>query len=242
VPCISLLIVELWDPLLEPNPRLPNDDDVPSVCPELMCPVNPLRPLTVRDVPPNEELPDEDRPKLELLDPNREPVELPLSEAFEAKRDPVVEEFPKCEPSMFETPRFGEIELRELSALLCPESAEPLFRFPPREFEATEGVLVPRAPFAAEPPAAALPVKDLAFDPAALLFACVPAVFPVLGPRAPPVFPPNECQFPSPFAPVAPRPAGHPDVRAFNEFERPALDKPPLRAFVDELPPRFAFP
>ena len=63
-------------------------------------------------------------------------------------------------------------------------------------------------------------------------------MFPVLGPRALPVLPANECQLPSAFARVAPRPAGQPDERAFNEFERPALEPaPPFRAFIDELPP-----
>ena len=208
-----------------------------------MCPVNPLRPLTVRDVPPNEELPNEDRPNAELLDPNRDLTELLLSEVLEPNRDPVVDELPTCEPSIFETARFGEIAFRDSSMLLRPESADPLLKFPARESEATEGKFDPRAPFAAEAPAEELPAKALAFDPApALLFARVPAVLPVSGPRALPVFPPNECQLPSAFALVAPRPAGHPDVRAFNEFERPALDDVPFRAFIEELPPRFAFP
>jgi len=194
---IPVLIVELWNPLLEPNPRLANDEDVASVCPEPMCPVYPLLPLTVRDVPPNEELPREGRPNVELFDPNRDPIEALLSEVLDPKRDPVVDELPKCEPSIFETARFGEIEFREPTMLLRSGSADPLLKFPAREFDATEGVFDPRAPFAVEEPAAELPANDLAFDPAAaLLFACVPAVFPVLGPRALPVFPANECQFP----------------------------------------------
>ena len=118
--------------------------------------MNPRLPLTVREVPPNEELPD--RPNDEPLDPNR---------------DPLIELF-------IEAP---------------------------------------------DPPAAELPL------------ACVPAVFPVLGPRALPVLPENECQLPSAFARVAPRPAGQPDERAFNEFERPAFEPAPFRAFMDELPP-----
>lgn len=100
---IPVLIVELWNPLLEPNPRLAKDEDVASVCPELMCPVYPLLPLTVRDVSPNEELPKEDRPNIELPDPSRNPIELLLSEMLDPKRDPVVDELPKCEPSIFET-------------------------------------------------------------------------------------------------------------------------------------------
>jgi hypothetical protein len=62
-------------------------------------------------------------------------------------------------------------------------------------------------------------------------------VFPVLGPRALPVLPANECQLPSAFARVAPRPAGQPDERAFNEFERAAFEPAPFRAFIEELPP-----
>lgn len=201
-----------------------------------MCPVNPRLPLTVREVPPKEELPD--RPNDELLEPNREPLE-----ALEPKREPEVEELPKCEPSIFETPRLGEIELRvadEPNIELRPDVDEPLLKLPAREFDATEGEFDPRdAPAADE-----LPANERAFDPPAagelpeFTPACVPAVFPVLGPRALPVLPENECQLPSAFARVAPRPAGQPDERAFNEFERPALEPaPPLRAFIDELPP-----
>jgi hypothetical protein len=170
-----------------------------------------------------------------LLDPNREPdieppaalrVELPLYDEDDPKREPPVDELPKCELSMFETPRFGEIELREPIMLLRPASDDPLFKLPDREFEATEGALEPA--LAVEPAAPELP----AFTPA-----CVPAVLPVLGPRALPVLPENECQLPSAVARLAPRPAGHPDVRAFNEFERPAFELPPFRAFAEPLPP-----
>src|SRR5579862_6947721 len=200
-----------------------------------MCPVNPRLPLTVREVPPSEE----------PLDANREPpIELLLVEALDPKRDPEVEEPPKCEPSMFDTPRLGEIELRdaddEPSIEPRPAVADPLLKFPACEFEATDGELDPReAPAAPE-----LPANERAVDPPAaeLPFPCVPAVFPVLRPRALPVLPEpelpeNECQLPSAFARVAPRPAGQPDERAFNEFERPAFEPAPFRAFIDELPP-----
>jgi hypothetical protein len=201
-----------------------------------MCPLYPRLPLTVREVPPNEELPE--RPDDELLDPNREPlIDPPLVEAFDPKCEPEVEELPKCEPSMFDTPRFGEIELRVADdpMPLRPDVAEPLLKLPAREFDATEGEFDPRD--AVEFPE---PANERAVDPPAaeLPFACVPAVFPVLGPRALPVLPANECQLPSAFARVAPRPAGQPDERAFNEFERPVLDPAPtFRAFIDELPP-----
>jgi hypothetical protein len=204
-----------------------------------MCPVYPWLPLTVREVPPNEELPD--RPNDELLEPDREPLIELLLDALDPKCEPEVEEPPKCEPSMFDTPRLGEIELRvdeEPIMLLRPEVADPLLKFPACEFEATEGELDPRdAP--AAPDAPELPANERAVDPPAaeLPFACVPAVFPVLGPRALPVLPANECQLPSAFARVAPRPAGQPDERAFNEFERPAFEFAPFRAFIDELPP-----
>jgi hypothetical protein len=194
-----------------------------------MCPVNPRLPLTVREVPPNEE----------PLDANREPpMELLLVEALDPKCEPEVEEPPKCEPSMFDTPRLGEIELRvdeEPIMLLRPEVADPPLKFPACEFDATDGELDPRD----VPAAPELPANERAVDPPAaeLPFACVPAVFPVLGPRALPVLPENECQLPSAFARVAPRPAGQPDERAFNEFERPAFELAPFRAFIDELPP-----
>ena len=183
-----------------------------------MCPVNPRLPLTVREVPPNEELPD--RPNDELFEPDREAL------IDDPKCEPEVEELPKCEPSIFDTPRFGEIELRvadEPSMLLRPDVDELLLKLPAREFDATEGEFDPREALAVELPG---------FTPA-----CVPAIFPVLGPRALPVLPAKECQLPSAFARVAPRPAGQPDERAFNEFERPAADPAPLRAFIDELPP-----
>jgi hypothetical protein len=188
--------------------------------------VYPWLPLTVREVPPNEELPD--RPNDELLDPDREPLIELLLEALDPKCEPEVEELPKCEPSIFDTPRLGEIELRdaddELDIELRPAVADPPLKLPACEFDATEGEFDPRdAP--AAPKAPELPL------------ACVPAVFPVLGPRALPVLPANECQLPSAFARVAPRPAGQPDERAFNEFERPAFEPAPFRAFIDELPP-----
>ena len=198
-----------------------------------MCPVNPRLPLTVREVPPDEELPD--RPNDELLEPDRE------LEALDPKCEPEVEELPKCEPSIFDTPRLGEIELRvaeDPDIELRPDVADPLLKLPACEFEATEGEFDPREALAApEPPE--LPANERAVDPLAaeLPFACVPAVLPVLGPRALPVLPAKECQLPSAFARVAPRPAGHPDERAFNEFERPALEPaPPFRPFA-ELPP-----
>lgn len=197
-----------------------------------MCPVYPRLPLTVREVPPNEE----------LLDANREPlIELLLVEALDPKCEPEVEELPKWEPSMFDTPRLGEIELRVApNMLLRPAVAELLLKLPAREFEATDGEFDPRE----APEAPELPANERAVEPPAadelpeFTPACVPAVFPVLGPRALPVLPENECQLPSAFARVAPRPAGQPDERAFKEFERPALDPaPPFRAFIDELPP-----
>jgi hypothetical protein len=202
--------------------------------------VYPWLPLTVREVPPNEELPD--RPDDELFESDREL----LIEALDPKCEPDVEEPPKCEPSMFDTPRLGEIELRadeEPIMLLRPEVADPPLKFPACEFEATDGEFDPRdAP--AAPDAPELPANERAVDPPAaeLPFAWVPAVFPVLGPRALPVLPEpelpeNECQLPSAFARVAPRPAGQPDERAFNEFERPPFELAPFRAFIDELPP-----
>ena len=206
-----------------------------------MCPVYPWLPLTVREVPPNEELPD--RPNDELFEPDREPLIELLLDALDPKCETGVEELPKCEPSMFDTPRLGEIELRvdeEPIMLLRPEVADPLLKLPACEFDATEGEFDPRdAPAAPE-----LPANERAVDPPAaeLPFPCVPAVFPVLRPRALPVLPEpelpeNECQLPSAFARVAPRPAGQPDERAFNEFERPAFEPAPFRAFIDELPP-----
>ncbi|MFY9731906.1 MAG: hypothetical protein WBQ04_03920 [Candidatus Acidiferrales bacterium] len=88
----------------------------------------PWLPLTVREVPPNEELPD--RANDELLEPDRPLIEL-LLDALDPKCDPEVEELPKCEPSMFDTPRLGEIELRDdPSMLLRPDVADPLLKFP----------------------------------------------------------------------------------------------------------------
>lgn len=194
----------------------------------------PWLPLTDREVPPNEELPD--RANDGLLEPDRDPLIELLLDALDPKCEPEVEELPKCEPSMFDTPRFGEIELRDdPSILLRPEVADPLLKFPAREFDATDGEFDPRDAPAAEE----LPANERPVDPPAAEFppARVPAVFPVLGPRALPVLPANECQLPSAFARVAPRPAGQPDERAFNEFERPAFEPAPLRAFIDELPP-----
>jgi hypothetical protein len=198
-----------------------------------MCPVNPRLPPTDREVPRSEDPPNDDP-----LDPNREPlIELPVSEALDPKCEPEVEELPKCEPSMLETARLGEIELRdaeEPSIELRPAVVDPL-KFPAREFEATDGEFDPRA----APEAPGLVANERAVElPAVLPPACVPAVFPVLRALfAPaPELPENECQLPSAFARVAPRPAGQPDVRAFNEFERPALELAPFRAFA-EFPP-----
>src|ERR1700757_4918006 len=162
-----------------------------------MCPVNPWLPLTVREVPPNEALPD--RPNDELFEPDREPV----IEAVDPKCEPEVEELPKCEPSMFDTPRLGEIELRVApNMLLRPAVAELLLKLPAREFEATDGEFDPRE----APEAPELPANEGAVEPPAadelpeFTPACVPAVFPVLGPRALPVLFANECQLPSAFA------------------------------------------
>ena len=132
-----------------------------------MCPVNPRLPLTVREVPPNEE----------PLDANREPlIELLLVEAPDPKCEPDVEEPPKWEPSMFDTPRLGEIELRvaddEPSIELRPAAADPLLKFPAREFEATECEFDPRE--AVEFPE---PANERAVDPLA-------AVLPELPPLA----------------------------------------------------------
>jgi hypothetical protein len=200
-----LLVVEPWNPLLALSPRpLLNDDlpwpnelpdDVPSVWPELMCPVNPRLPLTDRDVP--EDAPPDDEP----LDANRAPlIELPDREA--ECEPPSDEELPKCEPSMFDTPRFGEIELRvadDPSTLLRPAAADEPPKFPACALDATDGAFDPRAAPAAELPE---PANDRAVElpAAAPPRAWVPAVFPVFGPRALPVLPANECQLPSAFA------------------------------------------
>src|ERR1700746_4032171 len=98
-----------------------------------MCPVNPWLPLTVREVPPNEE----------PLDANREPLIELLLDAFDPKCEPEVEELPKCEPSMFDTPRLGEIELRvdedEDEPVIPPRPFAAPGETPPREFHATIG-------------------------------------------------------------------------------------------------------
>ena len=123
-----------------------------------MCPVYPWLPLTDRVAP------EEDEP----FDANRDPlIELLLVEALDPKCEPEVEKPPKWEPSMFDTPRFGEIELRDApSMLLRPEVAEPLLKFPAREFDATEGEFDPRdAPAAPEAPE--LPANERAVDPPA---------------------------------------------------------------------------
>jgi hypothetical protein len=204
-----------------------------------MLPVYPWLPLTLRVVAALE-VPDIDLlPAIEALDPNREPL---------------VDELPKCEPSIFDTARFAEIELRVDEAedepvippRFDPDMLEDPPKFPACELDATVGefdpVLDPRDPPATDE----LPV----FAPA-----CVPAVLPVLLPAlralpAPPEplpepfpAPLNECQLPSAFAPVAPRPAGQPDDRAFKPFERPAEFAPlvPLRPAEEAAPPLRAF-
>jgi hypothetical protein len=138
---------------------------------------------------------------------------------------------------MFDTPRFGEIELRvadDPNMLPRPDIEGDPPKFPACELEATEGAFDPCDAPAVELPE---PANDRAAELPELTPAWVPAVFPVFGPRALPVLPANECQLPSAVAREAPRPAGQPDVRAFNEFERPAFDPaPPFRAFA-EFPP-----
>lgn len=135
-----------------------------------MCPVYPRLPLTDRDVPANDELLAPDRePPIELLDDL--PDALLDNEVLDPKRDePPMEpdEPPKCEPSMFDTARFGEIELRDPddpSMLLRPVVAdeEDPAKFPPCEFDATLGTFPPDRAFdpALDPrdaPAAELPV------------------------------------------------------------------------------------
>ncbi len=193
-----------------------------------MLPVNPRLPLTdrvaprdvppklPRDVPPNAPF---EAPRFaplndDPLDPNLEPL--------------LAEELPKCEPSRFETARFGAIVELRPDEFIAPRPLEaPEIddddppKFPPCEFDAVIELLFELL-FEFDP-------RDA---PAALPPACVPAVLPVLGellraevlpPRAlaPPLLPlPNECQCPSAFAELAaPRPAGHPDVRAFSPFD-----------------------
>jgi hypothetical protein len=205
-----------------------------------MLPVNPWLPLTllvVADRDPALEPPAKDLlPANEELDPNRDP---PLV-------DPI-EELPKCEPSMFDTPRFGEIELRAADVPVIPPRLDPDMlddppKFPACEFDATEGAFEPLADPCDAPATEELPV----FAPA-----CVPAVLPALPPAfralllaAPPEplpEPPNECQLPSEFARVAPRPAvDEPDDRAFKLLERPALFAP-LRPADEAAPPFRAF-
>ena len=134
-------------------------------------------------------------------------------------------------------------------------------KFPLREFIAKlDEFVADREPVPAfkeprdAPPAGELPANDREFEaPAPVLPAFtparVPAVLPVLratfAPELPPELPENECQLPSAFARVAPRPMGQPEVRAFKvlerpafeEFERPAFEAAPLCAFSDRLPP-----
>jgi hypothetical protein len=166
-PLLVVLLVVERNPLLAPSPRLLLKDEplwpseVLSVCPELMCPVYPRLPLTDRDAPPNDEPPD----------PNREPpIELPVSEA---ECEPPTDELPKCEPSIFDTPRFGEIELRvaDEPSALRPDTADDPPKFPAREFEATEGEFDPRDALPAElPEPAPEPANDRAVElPAAEL-------------------------------------------------------------------------
>jgi hypothetical protein len=154
-----------------------------------MCPVNPRLPLTDRDAPPNDE----------PLDPNRAPlIELLVREA-ECEL-PADDALPKCEPSMFDTPRFGEIELRVADdpRLLRPAVADDPPKFPACALDATDGAFDPRAAPAAE---LLEPANDRAVElPAAEFLELTPAVFPVFGPRALPVLPANECQLPSAFA------------------------------------------
>lgn len=66
---------------------------------------------------------------------------------------------------MFDTPRFGEIELRvadDPSMLPRPDDDDPLLKFPAREFEATEGEFDPCDALAAELPE---PANDRAVEP-----------------------------------------------------------------------------
>src|ERR1700746_1958847 len=127
-----------------------------------MCPVNPWLPLTVREVPPNEE----------PLDANREPLIELLLDAFDPKCEPEVEEPPKCEPSMFDTPRLGEIELRvdddEPSIELRPAAAAPPLKFPVCAWQKETPVTCPPPPPAAPPlkfPACEFDATEGEFDP-----------------------------------------------------------------------------
>ena len=116
--------------------------------------------LVVADRDPALEPPAKDLlPANEELDPNRDP---PLV-------DPI-EELPKCEPSMFDTPRFGEIELRAADVPVIPPRLDPDMlddppKFPACEFDATEGAFEPPADPCDAPATEELPV----FAPA-----CVP--------------------------------------------------------------------
>jgi hypothetical protein len=235
LPCMPLavlpwkLLVLPWNEvLLWPNP------EPPSVWPAPMLPVNPWLPLTLRVVAVLD-TPADRLPAIDALDPNREPL---------------VDELPKCEPSMFDTARFAEIELRVDEAeddpvippRFDPDMLEDPPKFPACEFDATVGEFEPVLDPRAAPATDELPV----FAPA-----CVPAVLPVLPPVLRALFAPpeplpeplNECQLPSAFAPVAPRPAGQPDDRAFKLFECPAEFAPlvPLRPAEEAAPPLRAF-
>lgn len=190
----------------------------------------PWLPLTLRVVA-EPDVPDIDRlPVIEALDPNREPL---------------VDELPKCEPSMFDTARFAEIELRvdeaEEDPVIPPRPFDP--DMPPAcEFDANVGPPDPVADPVLDPRDAPATDELPVFAPA-----CVPAVLPVLPPALRALFAPpeplNECQLPSAFALVAPRPAGQPDDRAFKLFERPAEFAPlvPLRPAEEAAPPLRAF-
>jgi hypothetical protein len=199
-----------------------------------MLPVNPWLPLTLRVVA------EPDVPDIDLL-----PV---IDAVLEPNREPLIDELPKCEPSMFDTARFAEIELRVEEAVELPDEDPviPLRPFdaampPACEFDATVGEFEPALDPRDAPATDELPV----FAPA-----CVPAVLPVLPPALRALFAPpeppeplNECQLPSAFALVAPRPAGQPDDRAFKLFECPALLAPlvPLRPAEEAAPPLRAF-
>jgi hypothetical protein len=180
-----------------------------------MLPLNPWLPLTDRVVPL--EVPVDVPLHIPRPVPPAVPLAVPLNEEpLDPNRDPLLaDELPKCEPSRFETARFGAIvELRPDEDAVIPlrpvealdVDAEPP-KFPACEFDATVG------PFEVDP-------RDA---PAGLPPACVPAVLPVFRallalPLPPPL--PNECQCPSAFAEfAAPRPEGHPDDRAFIPFE-----------------------
>lgn len=219
-----------------------------------MLPVNPWLPLTDRVMPvdvPRATLPFMPpvvRLNEEPLDPNRDPL-------------PIADELPKCEPSRFETARFGAIdELRPnedpaipLRPLEAPDievleevlEADPPPKFPACEFDAVIELLEldPRDAPAALPPAcvpAVLPVlRELAPELFRALLVAL-ALPPPLALAPPPLPFPNECQCPSAFAELAaPRPAGQPDVRAFSPFD-PERDAPfvALRPAPEaELPP-----